>query len=476
MPEVISKKDRMKIPRQGMPEQDSVERRSNFKEVNLGFTEELAKMEALRCIQCPKPTCIEGCPVGIKISEFIQLIADGDFLGAASKIKEDNLLPAVCGRVCPQEEQCEVKCVVGKKNEPVAIGRLERFVADYERTTTGIGIPELKPKTGKKVAIVGSGPAGLSCAGDLIKAGHDVTVFEALHELGGVLIYGIPEFRLPKDIVKAEIDSLKKLGVDFRPNSVIGFTDTVDELLDNGYDAVFIAVGAGLPYFLNIPGENLNGVYSSNEFLTRVNLMKAYRFPEYDTPVFRVNGKNVAVFGGGNTAMDAVRTSKRLGAENAYIIYRRSEIEMPARKEEIHHAKEEGIEFILLSNPVEFIGDEKGWLMGVKLQKMELGEPDASGRRRPVPVQGSEYVLDIDMAVVAIGNGSNPIIQKTTPDLNFNKWGNIIAEEGTMKTSKKGVFAGGDIVTGGATVILAMGAGRTAAEAINKYLEDKNSW
>jgi glutamate synthase (NADPH) small chain len=476
MSEKISNKERMKIPRQIMPEQDSLERRNNFKEVNLGLTKELAMMEALRCIQCPKPTCIEGCPVGIKINDFIRLVAEGDFSGAAAKIKEDNMLPAICGRVCPQEEQCEVKCVIGKKNEPVAIGRLERFVADYERETSGIKLPEIKPKTGKKIAVIGSGPAGLSCAGDLIQMGHDVTVFEALHELGGVLIYGIPEFRLPKDIVKTEIDTLKALGVDFQPNTVIGFSDTVDELLAEGYDAVFIAVGAGLPYFLNIPGENLNGVYSSNEFLTRVNLMKAYKFPEFDTPVFNVKGKNVAVFGGGNTAMDAVRTSKRLGAENAYIAYRRSLLEMPARKEEVHHAKEEGVEFILLSNPLEFLGDENGWLKGVKLQRMELGEPDASGRRRPVPVTGSEYILDIDMAVIAIGNGSNPIIQKTTPDLTFNKWGNILAEEGTMKTSKKGVFAGGDIVTGGATVILAMGAGRSAANAIDKYLQDKNIW
>lgn len=481
MSEKISNKERMKIPRQVMPEQDPVQRRANFSEVNLGFTEELAKMEALRCIQCPKPTCIEGCPVGVKINEFIALVADGDFLGAASKMKEDNLLPAICGRVCPQEEQCEIKCVVGKKNEPVAIGRLERFVADYERETVGIRVPSPKSKTGKKVAIVGSGPAGLSCAGDLIQMGHDVTVFEALHELGGVLIYGIPEFRLPKSIVKAEIESLSKLGVEFRTNEVIGLTDTVDELMkkgassptspsQGGYDAVFIAVGAGLPYFLNIPGENLNGVYSSNEFLTRVNLMKAYRFPEFDTPVFNCKDKNVAVFGGGNTAMDTVRISKRLGAKNAYIIYRRSDVEMPAREEEIHHAKEEGIEFILLSNPLEFIGDERGWLKSVKIQKMELGEPDSSGRRRPIPIQGSEYILPIDMAVISIGNGSNPIIQKTTPDLQYNKWGNIIVDENTMKTSKKGVFAGGDIVTGGATVILAMGAGRKAASAINDYL------
>ena len=470
----MTNKERMKIQRQLMPEQDPLQRRSNFNEVNLGFTEELAKMEALRCIQCPKPTCIEGCPVGVKINEFIALVAEGDFLGAADKMKEDNLLPAICGRVCPQEEQCEVKCVVGKKNEPVAIGRLERFVADYERETVGIRVPSLKTKTGKKVAIVGSGPAGLSCAGDLIQMGHDVTVFEALHELGGVLIYGIPEFRLPKSIVKEEIDSLSKLGVEFKTNEVIGLTDTVDELMQNDYDAVFIAVGAGLPYFLNIPGENLNGVYSSNEFLTRVNLMKAYRFPEFDTPVFNCKDKNVAVFGGGNTAMDTVRISKRLGAKNAYIIYRRSDVEMPARAEEIHHAKEEGIEFILLSNPLEFIGDEKGWLKSVKIQRMELGEPDSSGRRRPIPIPGSDYILPIDMAVISIGNGSNPIIQKTTPDLNYNKWGNILVDENTMKTSKKGVFAGGDIVTGGATVILAMGAGRKAAAAINDYLKSES--
>ena len=469
MPE-ISKKDRMKIPRQPMPEQDGGERSRNFKEVNLGFTEELAKMEALRCLQCPKPVCIDGCPVEVKIKDFIHLVAEGDFLGAASKIKEDNMLPAICGRVCPQEEQCEAKCVVGVKGESVAIGRLERFVADYEREHLGLKSPELKPKTGKKVAIIGSGPSGLSCAGDLIQSGHDVTVFEALHELGGVLVYGIPEFRLPKEIVKAEIESLKGLGVDFQTNAVIGFTDTIDELIQNGYDAVFIAVGAGLPYFLNVEGENLNGVYSSNEFLTRVNLMKAYKFPEFDTPVFNVKDKTVAVFGGGNTAMDAVRTSKRLGAKNAYIIYRRSDAELPARKEEIHHAKQEGIEFLLLANPNKFIGDKDGWLTGVELIKMELGEPDASGRRKPVPIKDSNYVLNIDMAVIAIGNGSNPIIQQTTPDINYNKWGNILVDEESMATSKKGVFAGGDIVTGGATVILAMGAGRKAAKAINEYL------
>src|SRR5574338_30520 len=466
----LSKKERMKIPRQPMPEQDSMERSRNFKEVNLGFTEELAKMEALRCLQCPKPVCIEGCPVEVKIKDFITLVSEGDYLGAARKIKEDNMLPAIWGRVCPQEEQCEAKCVVGKKGESIAIGRLERFVADFGREHVGLKNPEIKSKTGKKVAIIGSGPSGLSCAGDLIQSGHEVTIFEALHELGGVLIYGIPEFRLPKDIVKAEIESLKQLGVNFQTNAVIGFTDTIDELMQNGYDAVFIAVGAGLPYFLNIDGENLNGVYSSNEFLTRVNLMKAYKFPDFDTPVFNVKNKNVAVFGGGNTAMDAVRTSKRLGAKNAYIVYRRSDIEMPARKEEIHHAKEEGIQFILLSNPVKFIGDEQGWLTGVELLKMELGEPDSSGRRKPVPIENSNYILDIDIAVIAIGNGSNPIIQRTTPELKFNKWGNIIVNDETMATSKKGVFAGGDIVSGGATVILAMGAGRKAAKAINDYL------
>lgn len=471
---MLTNKERMKIARQQMPQQEGSTRVQNFTEVNLGFTEELAKMEALRCLQCPKPTCIEGCPVGIKIGDFISLVAHGDYLAAASKIKEDNLLPAICGRVCPQEEQCEVKCVVGKKGEPVAIGRLERFAADYEREHVGIRTPTIKPKTNKKVAIVGSGPAGLSCAGDLIQQGYDVTVFEALHELGGVLIYGIPEFRLPKEIVKAEIEALKNLGVDFQKNAVIGFTDTVDELLQNGYDAVFIAVGAGLPYFLNIPGENLNGVYSSNEFLTRVNLMKAYQFPDYDTPVFNCENSKVAIFGGGNTAMDAVRISKRLGAKHSYIIYRRSDVEMPARKEEIHHAKEEGIEFIYLANPLEFLGTKDGWLKAVKLQKMELCEPDSSGRRRPVPISGSEYELELDMAVIAIGNGSNPIIQKTTPELQFNKWGNIVVDNATMKTSKEGVFAGGDIVTGGATVILAMGAGRQAAAAINQYLLNKN--
>jgi glutamate synthase (NADPH/NADH) small chain len=461
----------MKIPRQKMPEQEGLQRIANFDEVSLGFTAELARMEALRCLQCPKPVCIQGCPVQVQIKDFIALVAEGDFIAAAEKIKEDNILPAVCGRVCPQEEQCEAKCVLTKKGESVAIGRLERFVADYERQWGERGAEYLREKSGKRVAIIGSGPAGLSCAADLIQNGHDVTIFEALHEVGGVLVYGIPEFRLPKAIVQAEVDFLRRQGVEFRTNTVIGFSETVDELFEEGFDAVFIGVGAGLPYFLNIPGENLNGIYSANEFLTRVNLMRAYKFPECDTPVFDCKDKVVLVFGGGNTAMDAVRTAKRLGARRACICYRRSEEEMPARKEEVHHAEDEEIEFLTLTNPLEFVGDEEGWLRGVRLVEMELGEPGPDGRRVPVPIQGSEYLLHIDLAIIAVGNGSNPIIQKTTPDLQFSRRGNIVVDPETMKTSKEGVFAGGDIVTGGATVILAMGAGRKAAAAIHEFLK-----
>lgn len=465
----------MKIQRHHMVEQDAQKRARNFEEVNLGYTEEMAMEEALRCIQCKNPTCMQGCPVNVKIPQFIQLISEGKHKEAAATLKIDNALPAVCGRVCPQEEQCEKVCILGKKGEPVAIGYLERWAADWERKNIGIQLPKVSQKSGKKVAIVGGGPAGLSCAGDLIQMGHDVTVFEALHDIGGVLIYGIPEFRLPKDIVKAEVEGLKNAGVQFINNFVVGLTQTVDELFAE-YDAVFLGVGAGLPYFMGIPGEHLNGVYSSNEYLTRVNLMKAYKFPDNDTPMFDVKGKRVAVFGGGNTAMDAVRTSLRLGAVSAKIMYRRTEREMPARIEEIKHAKEEGVEFFLLASPIEYLGDENGWLKAVRIQMMELGEPDASGRRRPVPIEGEIHEHPIEVAVVAVGNGSNPIVSTTTPDLKVNKWGNILVDEKTMKTSKKGVFAGGDIVTGGATVILAMGAGRTAAAAINEYLNNTELW
>ncbi len=436
----------------------------------LGYTPEIAIEEALRCIQCKEPACVAGCPVAVPIKEFLALVAEGNFDAAAKKVKETNALPAVCGRVCPQEEQCERVCIISKKVEPVAIGRLERFVADWERLNDAVVVPEVLPPTAKKVAIIGAGPAGLTCAGDLAKLGHTVTIFEALHKPGGVLFYGIPEFRLPKDIVEAEIDYLRKLGVEIKCNFVVGMTRTIDELMnEDGYDAIFIGTGAGLPYFMNIPGENYNGVYSANEFLTRVNLMKGYEFPNVsDTPV--PMAKRVAVFGGGNTAMDAARTALRLPwTEKVYLIYRRSEKEMPARIEEIHHGKEEGIEFRILTDPTRFIGKD-GWLAAVELQKMELGEPDASGRRRPIPIKESEYILEIDAAIIAIGNGSNPLIAKTTPGLQTNKWGNVIAEESTGKTSRSKIFAGGDIVIGAATVIKAMGAGKAAAEAIHRYL------
>lgn len=460
------------IPRQKMPEQDPVNRIKNFEEVPYGYTPEMARQEALRCLQCKKPLCRDGCPVSIDIPGFIKLIAEGDFLAAARKIKETNALPAVCGRVCPQEDQCEKVCIIGKKFKPVAIGNLERFVADYERNHNAVTIPELPAKTGYKVAIVGGGPAGLACAGELIKMGHDVTIFEALHKTGGVLVYGIPEFRLPKAIVESEVEYLRKLGVKIEVNAVIGKVQTVDELLENGFDAIFVGTGAGLPMFMGIPGENMNGVYSANEYLTRVNLMKAYN-SKYSTPI--AMRKNVAVIGAGNVAMDAARTALRLGAENVYVVYRRSRDEMPARVDEIHHGEEEGLQFRFLTNPIKILGDEKGWVSGLECVKMELGEPDDSGRRRPIPVKGSEFVLNVECVIMAIGNGPNPLVPSTTPDLQVNKWGNIVADLETCKTNKEGVFAGGDIVTGAATVILAMGAGKKAAKAIDEYIRSKKS-
>lgn len=472
MPNALPPKDRIKIPRQHMPEQAAGERAHNFVEVNLGLDAALAEREAHRCLSCKSQQCFTACPVGVKVREFIDLVVSGDYLGAAAKIREDNVLPAVTGRVCPQEKQCEGACILGNRGEPLAIGYLERFVADFERRTGKVGIPPRAPLTGRKVAIVGSGPAGLSCAGDLALKGHHVTVLEALHEIGGVLVYGIPEFRLPKEIVREEVENLRRMGVEFQTNVVVGRTVTVDELFgEQGYDAVFVATGAGLPMFLNIPGEHLCGVYSANEFLTRVNLMKANEFPAYDNPIYDCRGKDVAVFGGGNTAMDAVRTALRLGARNASILYRRSAAEMPARAEEVKHAQDEGVQFVMLTNPLEFLGDEKGWLTGVKLQKMQLGEPDKSGRRSPVPIPGSEHVVPLQVAIIAIGNRGNPLVQSTTPDLATTRHGYIVADAEKLKTSKRGVFAGGDIVSGGATVILAMGAGRKAAKAIHEYLE-----
>jgi len=466
-----NKEKKEKLPRHKMPEQDPKVRIHNYNEVPIGYSEETAMKEASRCLQCKKPGCRTGCPVGVDIPAFIGLIAEGKFVEAAWKLKEDSALPAVCGRVCPQEEQCEKFCIVGKKGEPVAVGRLERFAADFERNSGEVKIPELAPKTGKKVAVVGAGPSGLTVAGDLIKMGYDVTIYEALHKPGGVLVYGIPEFRLPKSIVEAEVNYLEKLGVKIETNAVIGRLKTIDDLFGEGYDAVFLGVGAGAPVFMGIPGENLSGIYSANEYLTRSNLMKAYLFPEYDTPIVR--GKNVAVIGGGNVAMDSVRTALRLGAENAYIVYRRSEVELPARKEEVHHAKEEGVQFKLLTNPLEYIGDENGWVKGIKCVEMELGEPDESGRRRPIEKKGSEFVIDVDTVVVSVGTNANPIIPATTPGLETNKWGYIIAKDESGLTSREAVYAGGDIVTGSATVILAMGAGKKAAAAIHEYLSKK---
>jgi len=468
VPESTKKKKQLVLKKHIMPRQDAKERVHNFNEVALGYSEEQAVEEAQRCLHCKKSPCIGGCPVEIEIPAFLKLIAERDFIGAIRKIKEKNSLPAICGRVCPQEDQCEAVCLLSKKGEPVAIGRLERFAADYEVAAGKVEAPERPPRTGKKVAVVGAGPAGLTTAGELAKMGHEVVIFEALHKPGGVLVYGIPEFRLPKAIVEREVDYLRKLGVEIRCDRVIGALYTVEELFKQGFDAIFVGTGAGLPRFMGIPGENLNGVYSANEFLTRSNLMKAYLFPEYDTPIKM--GKRVAVIGAGNVSMDSARTALRLGAEEVTIVYRRSRTEMPAREEEIENAEEEGVRFKLLTNPVEVLGDDRGWVRGLRCIKMELGEPDESGRRRPVPIKGSEFDIDVDIVVCAIGQGPNPLLLSATPGLKLTKWGTIEADEETGHTSLEGVFAGGDIVTGAATVILAMGAGLKAARAINDYV------
>jgi len=466
---MAEKKKKKIIPKKyDIKRQNPDDRIKNFNEVAFAYSPEDAVREAHRCLMCKRPKCIEGCPVGIDIPNFIRLIKEEKFIEAAKDIKKYNALPAICGRVCPQEDQCEKYCVLDKKYEPVAIGRLEKFVADWERDHSEIEMPELPKPSGKAAAVVGSGPAGLTVASELRRFGHDVTIFEALHKAGGVLVYGIPEFRLPKKILQAEVDYVQKLGATLEVNHVIGRIATIDELMKNGYEAIFIGTGAGLPFFMNIPGENSNGVYSANEFLTRSNLMKGFSFPEYDTPI--IKGKNVCVVGAGNTAMDSARTAKRLGAENSYILYRRSEAEMPARIEEIHHAKEEGIIFNLLTAPVEIISTNDGWVKGLRCIKMELGEPDSSGRRRPVPIKGSEYNMDMDVVIMAVSQSPNPLIQSTTPELQVTKWGTLVVNDETMQTTKNGVYAGGDIVTGGATVILAMGAGKIAAKSIDQFL------
>jgi len=462
------KEKKEKKNRVRMPEQDPQVRARNFLEVPTGYTPEMAKEEAARCLQCKNPGCVDGCPVGIDIPGFIKLAKEGDFTQSIRNVWTQNSLPAICGRVCPQETQCEGKCILAKKGEPVAIGNLERFVADWERAHGSGALPPKAAPTGKRVAVVGAGPAGLTVAGDLIQKGHEVTVFEAFHKPGGVLLYGIPEFRLPKEIVAQEVNFLERLGVKVQCNAVVGRTVTLDELFEEGYQAIFLGLGAGLPKFMNIPGENLIGVLSANEYLTRANLMKAYLFPKVDTPIPR--GKDVVVLGGGNVAMDSARTALRLGADRVRLVYRRSRDEMPARAAEAHHAEEEGIEFFLLTNPTRYIGNEKGRLTGMECIKMELGEPDASGRRRPVPLKGSEFELTCDLCIVAVGTGANPLLTSSTPDLKINKWGYIEADSKDGKTFKKGVWAGGDIVTGSATVILAMGAGRTAANSIHDYL------
>ncbi|MHC5143007.1 MAG: NADPH-dependent glutamate synthase [Planctomycetota bacterium] len=469
----LKAKDRYEIPLQDMPAQDGVERRRNMEEVATGYTETQARLEAMRCLQCRNAPCMEGCPVRIRIRDFVVAIAEGKDEEALAIVKENSLLPAVCGRVCPQEVQCQETCTVGRKfkdpEKSVSIGRLERYVADLAKADSSA--PQVAAPTGKKVAVIGSGPGGIVVAADVRRAGHEVTVFEAFHKPGGVMVYGIPEFRLPKSIVQEEIDVLKKMGVEIICNYIVGRTRTIEQLMEeDGFDAVYIGVGAGLPKFMNMDGEHLIGVYSANEYLTRANLMKAYQFGKgAETPI--AVSKNVAVLGGGNVAMDAARMAIRLGAENVYLVYRRSEKEMPARVEEVHHAKEEGIQFCTLQNPKRVLGDEQGNVVGMECLKYELGEPDDSGRRRPVAIEGSEFVIDVDTVIVAIGNGANPLIEQTTLGLEFNKWGNIVVDE-NCKTSLNGVYAGGDIVLGAATVILAMGQGRIAAAAMNAYLSE----
>ena len=470
MPGRISTKERLQITRQAMPDPAAAARAANFLEVNLGLPERLALLEADRCLQCKDPRCIKGCPVGVHIPKFLDLLAAGKIAEAAQSLLDDNALPAITGRVCPQETQCEAECVRAARGLPVGVGYLERYVADWAREHRD-QLPQVPPQpTGKRVAVVGSGPAGLTAAGQLAKRGHEVTIYEALHKAGGVLVYGIPEFRLPKKIVAQEVERLTQAGVKIECNVIIGRTYTIPEL-QKKFDAIFIANGAGLPVFMNVPGESLKGVYSANEYLTRINLMAAYQFPHSDTPV--LHGQRVAVVGGGNVAMDAVRTAKRLGAQEAVIVYRRTHDELPARAEEVHHAEQEGIRFEFLTAPLEVVGNDKRWVTGMKCQKMKLGEPDSSGRRRPEPIPGSEFVYECDVVVVAIGTKANPLLTATCPDLKLNKWGNIVADE-NGQTSLPGVFAGGDIVRGAATVILAMGDGKKAAAAIDAYLKNES--
>jgi glutamate synthase (NADPH/NADH) small chain len=471
----LTAKQRGQLPKVFWSEQDPAERVKNIREVPYGYTPEQARAEALRCLSCKNEPCVTGCPVGVDVPRFLRLVAEGDFRGAIRAIKETNLLPAICGRVCPQESQCQENCMVAKVHKDlgfaVSVGKIEAFLADWEREEGGVELPPVGAPSRSRVAIIGAGPSGLACAGDLRRYGHEVVVFEAFHKAGGVLVYGIPEFRLPKTIVQAEVDNLARMGVQFEFDTVVGQTLAVDDLFDDGFDAVYVATGAGLPYFVNVPGEDLNGVYSANEYLTRANLMGAFRFPEEDTPVLRRD--NVAVLGGGNVAMDAARTALRLGAKNVYLVYRRSRAEMPARLEEVHHAEEEGVQFRMLSAPVEILATADGWVRALKVQKCELGEPDEKGRRRPVPIEGAYEELPVEIVIEAIGNGPNPLIPKTTQGLTTTRHGTLVVDEATMMTTRKGVFAGGDIVAGASTVILAMGHGRKAAAAIDAYVRNE---